>query len=365
MKWRYIWVLCGLLCTQMLFAKEFVVVIDAGHGGKDPGAVSGSVEEKTLNLKVALMVGEQIEKLCEGVKVVYTRSNDKFVAVKDRPLIAKRAHADLFISIHTNASESRGSSGTETYILGLGRADDNFEVVKRENSVILLENDGESYQGFDPTSPDSYIMFEMMQDKHMEQSLLMADLIQQQFDKKTNRVNRGVRQGQFWVLHQTGTPSVLIEMGFVSNASDREYMTSTKGRNAIVNSIVEAFVQYKRAYDQKNGVQHIAKGEQKPQEKQPAAEKESGMEDKVEFKVQLFVSKEVLPAGHVSMKGERRLEYYKEGSMYKYTSKGVSDFKEVKRMQKELSAKFPDCFVIAFVNGKRVPTKEALEKIKK
>ncbi len=353
---------CALFCVLMALpagAKRFTLALDPGHGGTDPGAIGTEVQEKELNLKVALLVGEKIRERCPDVDVIYTRKTDKTVALKDRPMIANKADADLFISIHTNANDSRRPCGTETYVIGLAKAGANFEVAKRENSVILLEEDRESYQGFDPTSPESYIMFEFMQDKYIEQSLQIADLIQQNFTTKTNRFDRGVRQDLFWVLHQTKMPSVLVEMGFISNASDQAYMISKQGQNALAESIANAFVQYKRDFDKKNGLKFKAEQTTKTE-----SEKVAQNPDKPVFKVQLFVSKEVLPANHASMKGEKNLSYYEENGCVKYTCGETSDYKEIKRIKKELDKKFEGIFIIAFLNGKKISVKEALEILK-
>lgn len=359
MKRRLVFV-CLCLCVVISSAaKQFTLVLDPGHGGTDPGAVGTSAKEKDLNLKVALLVGEKISERCPDVKIVYTRKTDKTVPLKDRPMIANKANGDLFVSIHTNSSDSRIPCGTETYVIGLAKIGTNFEVAKRENSVILLEKDRESYHGFDPNSPESYIMFEFMQDQYMEQSLQMADFIQQNFSKKTDRTDRGVRQDLFWVLHQTKMPSVLVEMGFVSNASDQTYMLSKQGQEAIAESIVCAFEQYKHEFDKKNGLKF--KQDTLPQEQISAEETDSG---KPVFKLQLFVSKEVLPENHASLKGEKNLSYYEENGLIKYTIGETTSFKEIKNLKKELDKKFSDSFIIAFLNGEKISVKEALSLLK-
>lgn len=355
----FLMIFCFFIVVS-LSAKQFTVVLDPGHGGTDPGAVGTIVKEKDLNLNVALLVGKKILERCPNVKVIYTRDSDKTVPLKDRPMIANRANGDLFISIHTNSNESKRPCGTETYVIGLAKAGANFEVAKRENSVILLEKDRESYQGFDPTSPESYIMFEFMQDQYIEQSLQMADFIQQNFSKKTDRTDRGVRQDLFWVLHQTKMPSVLVEMGFVSNASDQSYMMSKKGQNAIAESIVCAFEQYKHEFDKKNGLKF------KPEKNTQEMVVEQHCNDTIMpiFKLQLFVSKEVLPLGHLSLKGETNLAYYEEGGWVKYTCGETNSYSEIKKLKKDMDKKFGDSFIIAFLNGKKISVKEALSMLK-
>lgn len=231
-----------------LSAVPFTLVIDAGHGGKDPGAMSKIGKEKNINLAVALAFGKLVEQNCKDVKVIYTRKTDTFVELNERANIANRAKADLFISVHTNATAAKvGPQGTETYTLGMHRAADNLAVAKRENSVITLEsNYEEKYEGFDPNSSESYIIFELMQDKNMESSVKLAGLIQKQFRNTAKRVDKGVHQAGFLVLRATSMPSVLIELGYINNPNEAAYLTSNAGVNAIAKSIYNAFVAYKK-----------------------------------------------------------------------------------------------------------------------
>lgn len=243
---RYI--LTFLLFASSLLAMPYTLVIDAGHGGKDPGAQSKTAKEKNINLAVALAFGKLVEQNCKDVKVVYTRKTDVFVALDERANIANRAKADLFISIHTNATAAKsGPRGTETYTLGMHRAADNLAVAKRENSVITLEsNYKKKYEGFDPNSSESYIIFELMQDKNMESSVKLAGLIQKQFRTTAKRIDKGVHQAGFLVLRETSMPSVLIELGYINNTSEAAYLTSKAGVNALAKSIYNAFVAYRK-----------------------------------------------------------------------------------------------------------------------
>ena len=232
-------------------AQAYTIVIDAGHGGKDPGAIGFFSKEKNINLAVAKELGRLIEQNCPGTKVVYTRKTDIFVELHERAQIANRAKADLFISIHTNSTaagpKGTSSCGTETYTLGMHRAADNLAVAKRENSVITLEsNYEERYEGFDPSSSESYIIFELMQDMNMESSVKLAGLIQKQFRNTAKRVDKGVHQAGFLVLRATSMPSVLIELGYINNANEASYLTSTAGVNTLAKSIYNAFVAYKK-----------------------------------------------------------------------------------------------------------------------
>ena len=234
--------------------KTFTVVIDAGHGGKDPGARGTIINEKEINLSVALKLGKLIEEHHDDVRVIYTRKTDRFIELDERANIANRNKADLFISIHTNAVK-RGSlvKGTEIYTLGLARSDENLEVAMRENSAILLEdNYQQTYEGFDPNSSESYIIFEFMQNKHVEQSISLASEVQKCFTS-ANRVNRGVRQAGFLVLRKTGMPSILVELGYISNREEERFMKTENGRNTLAKALYNAFTKYKRDYDRRQG----------------------------------------------------------------------------------------------------------------
>ncbi|WP_231496750.1 N-acetylmuramoyl-L-alanine amidase [Prevotella sp. 10(H)] len=245
-----------LLGSAYASEPKFVVVIDAGHGGRDGGAVRGSYKEKDINLAVAKILGELIEANMKDVKVVYTRKTDVFVDLDKRAQIANKAKANLFISIHTNSTAAKSAtvSGADTYILGLARSAENLEVAKRENSVILLEDDYTTkYEGFDPNSPESYIIFEFMSNKYMEQSLQFADLVQKDFRNIAKRTDRGVRQAGFLVLRKTSMPSVLIELGFINNANEAKYLSSRTGQRAMASSIYSGFQKYKKEFDKKQG----------------------------------------------------------------------------------------------------------------
>lgn len=237
-----------LLLLSCLCGRSFTLVIDAGHGGKDAGAVGKKLKEKNINLAVALAFGKLVEQNCPGVKVVYTRKTDVFVELDERANIANRAKADLFISIHTNATAAKvGPKGTEVYTLGMHRAADNLEVAKRENSVITLENNYEQrYEGFDPRSSESYIIFELMQDKNMERSVKLAGHIQKQFRTYAGRTDRGVHQAGFLVLRATCMPSVLVELGYINNLSEENYLASAAGKAALAKSIYNAFIAYRK-----------------------------------------------------------------------------------------------------------------------
>ena len=222
------------------------VVIDAGHGGKDPGCLGKSSKESQVVLKVALELGKNIKKYVPGVKVLYTRSTDKFVELHDRANFANKNHADLFISIHCNSNPSKNIHGSETYAMGLPSSEGNLEVAKRENSVILQETDyKEKYGGFDPKSPLGHIFLSNFQSVHLESSLRFAEKIETQFKDRIGRKSRGVKQAGFLVLWRTAMPSVLVEIGFLSNAEDEKYLTSEKGQTYIASALYRAFRDYK------------------------------------------------------------------------------------------------------------------------
>ena len=237
----------SLLLLLLAFSlMSFTVVIDAGHGGHDAGAIGlkMKVQEKNLNLTVAKQLAAKIQAAYPEVKVVLTRDADVFLPLQQRADIANKNHANLFISIHTNAAENRNARGAETFILGTERMEDNLDVAMRENAVMKLEEDQTVYQGFDPNSVESYILFELMQNQYMDNSLVFAELVQNQFVGTLQRANRGVRQAAFWVLLKSACPSVLVEMGFLSNAEEEAWLASSEGKKGIVNGIFDAFEKY-------------------------------------------------------------------------------------------------------------------------
>ena len=241
------------LMTVRAADHRFTLVIDAGHGGKDPGAKGKISNEKDINLSVALAFGQYVERNCPDVKVIYTRKTDVFIQLEERANIANRNKADLFISVHTNALEGgRISRGLETYTLGMHRAADNLNVAKRENSVILLEkNYKQTYAGFDPKSAESYIMFELMQDKYMANSVEMAKLIQSETCATSGRVDKGVHQAGFLVIRETSMPSCLIELGFITTPDEEEFLNTKEGQDKMARGIYNAFVKYKKKYGAK------------------------------------------------------------------------------------------------------------------
>ena len=371
--------LSGLLPIEAAGTKdEFVVVIDAGHGGHDPGAIGKKAREKNINLSVALAVGKLIEENCADTRVVYTRKTDIFLPLERRARIANNAKADLFISIHTNAlPKGKIARGAETYTLGMARANENLEVAKRENSVILVEeNYEEHYAGFNPNSSESYIMFEFMQDKYMEQSVKLAKLIQTQFRTTAKRIDKGVHQAGFLVLRATSMPSVLIELGYISTPDEEKYLNSSNGVANMSRSIYNAFVSYKDQQRKKTTPQPTAKTEKQAPEtptdtaaKQPTVKQTTKEEAPKEgdkrpvFKVQIFASSQLLPNGSSKLKGVKAT-YYKENGMFKYTYGNTTDYNEILRMRKQISDKFKGAFIVAFRGEKKIDVQEAIHEFK-
>ena len=385
----YIWFLC-LLCLINISAvsvcaansqKDFTVVIDPGHGGNDPGALGEKGKEKEINLKVALKLGNLIENNCNDTRVVYTRKRDVFIPLHKRAEIANNAGADLFISIHTNSLAKRSTriSGTETYTLGLHRTKENLEVAQKENAVILIEDDyKQQYADFNPNSAESYIIFEFMQDKNLSQSVSFASEIQKEF-RKSNRTDRGVHQAGFLVLRATSMPSVLIELGYISNPVEETYLLSERGTITLSRAIYHAFLTYKN--QNKTNGQKVAKQTKLPGErkggsspskntvvsKSASSTKESkGTEtDKPVFKIQILTSQNLIAANNRKFKGLSPVDHYKEKGIYKYTYGSSTDYNKIRQLKRNhTDTKFKDAFIIAFKNGKKMDVREAIKEFK-
>lgn len=330
------------------------VVIDAGHGGHDPGAVNknSKLREKDINLDVALRLGELIQKGYPDVKVVYTRKTDKFVELAERGNIANRNHADLFISIHVNSARSTAASGTETFVMGTDKSSSNMEVCKRENSVILLEDDySTTYEGFDPNNPESYIIFNLMQNAHFEQSIAFAALIQQQFiENGPIRKSRGVRQAPLMVLWRTTMPSVLVEVGFLSNASDRTTLNQAANRQKIAQDIYNAFATFKQQYDAGGDytidTSVLAQGEEES-ETGEVPEAKPAVPDGPHWEIQVLASSKKLKNGSAELKGETAYQCRFINGMYKYSVGNFRTKEEAMKALPTIRQKFPGAFVIA------------------
>lgn len=378
------------LAVAMAAKKGFTLVIDAGHGGHDAGALGTFSKEKNINLNVALAFGRLVENNCPQVKVIYTRKTDVFIPLHQRADIANRNKADLFISIHTNAlPKGARATGLETYTLGMHRASDNFDVAKRENSVILIEKDyKQHYEGFDPSSSESYIMFEFLQDKNMAQSVELARLVQKRTCAVAARPNKGVKQAGFLVLRETSMPSCLIELGFISTPSEEQFLNSDEGVASMGRGIYQAFCEYLAKYDKSFTVPFKPGEDVKPQMTEPEKEtvKEEKKEEKKEtkeekndasqqaeapekseapvFKVQILTSSVKLKSGSRQLKGQEDADFYKDGNLYKYTVGASTNYNEIYRLRKQLLGRFPEAFIIAFKDGQRMDVQQAIREFR-
>lgn len=398
-----------LAMTSFAANRNFTLVIDAGHGGHDAGARGAISMEKNINLSVALQFGRYVEKYMPEVRVIYTRKTDKFVSLIERANIANRANADLFISVHTNALPAgKIARGFETYTLGMHRAKDNLDVAMRENSVISMEKDyKQTYQGFDPKSSESYIIFEFIQGKNMERSVELARMIQRKVCDNANRPDKGVHQAGFLVLRETSMPSCLIELGFITTPDEERILNNSDRVNEIAKSIYDGFAQYRNKYDkrvtvpyrplqsgdveelkeqesqtqdeplkraevqkrsepQKNtGVQKRTEPQKKAEvQKRVVAQKKPEPKDAPVFKLQIFVSDRILRKGDAHFKGETDYESFREGNLVKYTMGSSTNYNEVYRLRKSLQEKFPEAFIIAFKNGQKYDVNQAIREFK-
>lgn len=359
--------------TQTNKSEKFTIVIDAGHGGKDPGAIGRFSKEKNINLSVAKAFGQLIEKNFSDVKVIYTRKTDVFLTLGKRAEIANKASADLFVSIHTNAlPKKKIGRGAETYTLGMARANENLEVAKRENAVILVENDYEErYQGFDPNSSESYIIFEFMQDKNMEHSVDFAKHIQKEFKSTAGRIDKGVHQAGFLVLRETSMPSVLVELGYISTPDEEKFLNSKSGIKKMSQSLYNAFKAYKKRHSKlmqpynnsestSNNTTQKEKGNNKVA--QTSQHKDS---NKPIFKVQLMASSKSIPTTSSQFKGISPVDYYKESGLYKYTYGATTNYNEALKLKNKANKVFKGAFIIAFKNGEKIDVNKAIEEFKK
>lgn len=366
---RILLFLCILACSYPVIGNtindRFIVVIDPGHGGNDPGAIGTRGKEKNINLNVARKLGRLIEDNCNDTKIVYTRKSDIFVPLHRRAEIANNAKANLFISIHTNAVAKKNSyvKGTETYTLGLHRTEENLEVAKKENSVILIEDDyKQRYAGFNPNSSESYIIFEFMQDKNMSQSVNFATLIQQNF-KGYNRIDKGVHQAGFLVLRETSMPSVLIELGYISNPSEETYLLSDKGTTDLANAIYRAFINYKGNSSKIKPTTVTSNTRQEITT--PKEEEETKETSKIKFKIQILASDRVLPQNSRQFKGLNPVSWYKENGLIKYTYAEDEDYNKILKIKRKIvDPKFKDAFIIAFKNDTKININKAIKEFK-
>lgn len=395
------------LCNVRLLSQEKkgiqCVVIDAGHGGKDPGAIGKKVQEKKITLSIALKLGALIKQNFPSTRVIFTRDKDVFVELHERAGIANRNKADLFISIHCNANRSRTFHGAETYVMGLHKSEANLSIAKMENSSILMEPDyANTYEGFDPNSDESYITFSLFQNIYLDQSMSFASIIQNNLTESSGMDDRGVRQAGFMVLYKTTMPSVLVETGFLSNPSEETFLCSEKGQNQIANAIFRAFksfrsrmegVEEKEAMAEKqlasveapvkeknkeltpvqsrinndtqkkqnsdtSKKQITAKPKEPPKKEIPPAEVPKS--DEISFRVQFFMSPKPVPVNSKKFSGLKDVRMYKHQGSYKYTCGGEKELQDAINLTEEVKkAGFRDAFVVAFKGDQRITISQA------
>lgn len=349
-------ILSFILCSQTTAQeskKKFVVVLDAGHGGHDSGNRGNGYIEKNIALKVVLGIGKELEK-DPHFKVVYTRKTDKFIELHERGKIANKAKADLFVSIHCNAHHSQ-ASGTETFVLGLHANDENFNVAKNENSVILLEDNYEAnYDGFDPNSPESIIGLTLMQEEYLDQSLTLASYVQSRFKKSLKKKSRGVKQAGFVVLHQTYMPSVLIELGFLTNIKEGKYLNSKIGQKEMSASIIKSIKDYKKSLDAVYFVED-------PVSDTPETTTASSANG-IAFKVQIAAGTTAIALQPQNFKGLKEISKIKNDRLYKYYYGNTPDYNEAQELRKKAVEKgYDSSFIVAFKGEQIISIKEALK----
>lgn len=374
LKHLFILVLLTLSIQSLLYAQDDhtikTIVIDPGHGGKDPGTIGKNGYEKDLVLDVALKVGEYIKQNIPDVNVIYTRKTDIFIELIRRAQIANENDADLFISIHANGVDNNAVFGTESFVMGLDKSEKNFEIVKKENAVILQEdNYQEAYGNFDPNSPEAYIIFSLYQNIHLKHSLRLSQLVQEQFTKRVGRKDRGVKQAPFYVLWKNESPSILIELGFVSNPEEGQFLFSEQGKDYLASAIYRAFKTFKIEMDGplSNLKEQIAVEEENSnikEEKEPIVADTLINNNNIIFKVQFLSSPQQIPLKSSNFKGLDPVEEFKSGKQYKYTFGSESDINQIKLIQSKVRTKYADAFIVAFKNGEKIDISKALKEIK-
>lgn len=339
------------------------IVIDPGHGGSDPGTLGSRTREKDIALSIALKLGNFIRNNYPDVEVIFTRKDDKFVALDERTTIANASKADLFISIHCNSNPSKSPYGTETYVLGLHKSEDNLDVAMRENAVITYEKDYSSkYEGYDPKSTESYIIFTLMQNAHLDQSLRFANLVETEFREHTTRHDRGVKQAGFLVLWKSSMPSVLIETGFLSNIKEEAFLATESGQESIASSIYKAFSDYKKSIDSQS---LMSSSLQFTKEKDTSNLKSNDQNNQAEiiFKVQITSSRKKIPITSKIFKDIKGVDEIGFDGIYKYTVGSKKKYTEIIEYCQQIRKQFPDAFIIAVKGNKIIPLDIALKEV--
>lgn len=366
------WIALFVLTTTSIVLTSFMpeegevnkiktVVLDAGHGGKDSGNLGTgrySTVEKQIALDVTLQVGEYIKKAFPDIKVIYTRDKDEFIGLKERTKIANEAKADLFISIHCNSNERSSAKGADTFVMGLHKTEANLRTAQKENAAMLLEQDHELvYDGFDPRSPESMIALSLRQSIHMEQSLDIASLVQTQFRERVHRTDRGVKQAGFWVISFTTMPSILIELGFLTNPQEEDYLQSKEGRTYMASAVYRAFKEYKVEYESLDSASPIVATPEN--EDDP---KETVTQNYVVYKVQIVTASKPVALRSSNFKGLKNVQEYISNGMYKYTVGNEETLEEAQEIQKSVREKgYGGAFLVAFKGDQRISLQEAME----
>ncbi|MDQ1771429.1 N-acetylmuramoyl-L-alanine amidase [Labilibaculum sp. A4] len=347
--------------SQSSHSKINTVVIDAGHGGKDPGAISKIINEKDVVLSIALKLGTYIEKYFPNVNVIYTRKTDVFIPLNRRSEIANQNKADLFISIHANANDNHSISGTETYTLGLHKTKENLEVAMKENSVMLYEDDySTKYEGFDPKNPASYIIFNLLQGMNRENSINLAEFTEFQFKTRVGRHSRGVREAGFWVLKQVSMPSILVEVGFVSNPTEANYLKHSENQDYLASAIFRAFRDYKTKVEESSVV--LERKEELVRIDTTIATSvinEPETNPQLEYCIQIKSSTKQIPLNSAAFNQLENIKERMSDGVYKYTVGSTDKYKEIVILQKEIRKVINDCFVVVFYNGERISLSKA------
>ncbi len=372
--------------------KTFKVVIDAGHGGQDPGCIGLTLKEKDVNLDMALRVGKLISENCPDVQVIYTRTTDVFIELYRRAQIANNSHADLFISFHCNASENHAGNGVETFVMGLAKSEANQAVARKENAAILKEkNYQNNYDGFNPDSPESYVIFSLYSSAYLNKSITIADKVQKNMVSISHLTDRGVKQAGYWVLYKVAMPSILIEMGFLTNPTDDAFLSKKSNLDRYAAGIYNAFAEYASAT---TGTQykHLPTGakasepqkvanEVKPAEEltpkiseaNPSAEiqKPTAAQDQkpatqgIRFKVQFLASPDKIAASDSRLQGVPHVSYYQENGLWKYTAGNESTYEAASEILTQVKKKYGDAFMVAFNGDKKISVSEARQLLKK
>lgn len=351
--------LFGTLFYAVSADKNPTIVIDPGHGGRSPGAVVNRVLEKNINLTVALMVGQRIKNILPSCKIIYTRTDDREVTLNARTEIANRSNADIFISIHCNANPSTSARGSETYVMGVSKSESNLAVAMLENSVITLEQDyTQSYGGYDPSSAESFIVFSLMQYAHQDKSLSLACQIQDQFTAHQALRSRGVKQDGFLVLWRTAMPSVLIELGFMSNPTDLAYLTSATGQQTMANAIAQAATWF--VSQNKIVAKPQTTTSRTPTTATTVKSQNTTPKSDVQYRVQIKTSKSEIPINSMNFgQWVVKIKLHKAGNLYKYSVGELFSYKEALTLQRKLQTTYHDCFVVAYQNDQQISLEKA------